>query len=309
MTDAIIIPVAVGLVIGVILIVIFATIFPLPPVGHPRDIVVIVPAVTIPEGAAIDRNFEPATIKVVIGTNNTVRWANADSFPSSIIADNYSDPDFFSSTHDAEGNPTDESFLLPGESFEFTFRKAGVFGYHSEPHPWMQGTVIVLENTQEISEKEPAQMPSLDPRISKEEAVEIAVQDLTTRYIKNPPLIKIYAIVDEQSQGAAYPTIETFLKENYTLVMAHTAANGTFYFVDANAGTLEECHIPYCPLPEQGMEALKGRFAWMVDLVTQCDNYPNYGADIIYGIDAKTGQIVWHHNSSQYEPQQPFVCS
>ncbi|MGH9993117.1 MAG: hypothetical protein ACREBU_04980 [Nitrososphaera sp.] len=151
--------------------------------------------------------------------------------------------------------------------------------------------------------------PSLEPKISKEQAVEIAVNDLTTRYIKNPPLIKIYAIVNVQSQEAAYPTVETFLKENYTLVMAHTAVNGNFYFAYANTVTLEECHIPYCPLPEQGMEALKGRLAWIVDLATQCENYPNYEADIIYAIDTKTGQIVWHQNSSQYEPQQPFVCS
>lgn len=49
--------------------------------------------------------------------------------------------------------------------------------------------------------------------------MEIAVQDLTTKYIKNPPAIKIYAIVGNQS--AAYPTVDTFLKEeNYTLTMA-----------------------------------------------------------------------------------------
>lgn|GEM_PF-5116732 len=150
---------------------------------------------------------------------------------------------------------------------------------------------------------------NLEIRISKEQAVEIAVEDLTTRYIKNPPLIKIYAIINEQSQEAAYPTIETFLRENYTLVMAHTSANGIFYFVDANAGTLEKCSPPYCPLPVQGMKAIKGRFVWLVDLATQCDNYPNNGVDIIYAIDTKTGQIIWRHNSSLSEPGQPFVCS
>ncbi|MGI0038185.1 MAG: hypothetical protein ACREAO_00070 [Nitrososphaera sp.] len=150
---------------------------------------------------------------------------------------------------------------------------------------------------------------NLELRISQEKAVEIAVRDLTTRYIENSPAIKIYAIVDKQRQEAAYPTVETFLKGNYTLVMAHTAASGTFYFVDANTGSFEECHIPYCPFREQGMDALKGRFAWIVDLVTQCDNYPNYKAGIIYAIDAKTGQILWRHNSSPDEPKRPFVCS
>jgi hypothetical protein len=149
-----------------------------------------------------------------------------------------------------------------------------------------------------------------EPKITREKAVEIAVHDLTTKYVKNPPVIKIYAIVDRLSQTAAYPTIDAFLKEeNYTLVMAYANTNGTFYFVDPTTLTFEECRIPYCPLTEQGMKALEGRFAWIVDLATRCEDYPNYGADIIYAIDAKTGQIIWHHNSSQHEPQQPFVCS
>jgi hypothetical protein len=140
------------------------------------------------------------------------------------------------------------------------------------------------------------QSPSLELRISREKVVEIAVHDLTARYIKNPPVIKIYAVVDDQT--AAYPTVENFLKENYTLVMAHTAANGTFYFVDAKTLSLEECKIPYCSFREQGMEALKGRFAWIVDLVTQCGNYPYYKTAIMYAIDTKTGQILWRHFST-----------
>jgi hypothetical protein len=97
---------------------------------------------------------------------------------------------------------------------------------------------------------------SFGREISKEKAVGIAVDDLTTKYIKNPPVIKIYAIVGNQT--AAYPTVDTFLKEeNYTLTMAYTAASGTFYFVDAGTLSLEECHVPYCPIPEQGMKALK----------------------------------------------------
>ena len=149
-------------------------------------------------------------------------------------------------------------------------------------------------------------------RISQEKAVEIAVHDLTTKYIINPPVIKIYAVVaDMQSQGAVYPAVGTFLQGNYTLPMAHKAVNGTLYFVDARTRTLEECHIPYCTFREEGMEALKGRFAWIVELVTQCENYPHHGADIIYAIDTKTGQILWRHFSSpeQQEQQEPFVCS
>lgn len=153
----------------------------------------------------------------------------------------------------------------------------------------------------------PSHIPA--SKISKEQAVEIAVRDLTMNYIKNPPLIKIYAIGNEQAQGAVYLPVETFLVGNYTLVMAHTTASGVFYFVDANTGTLEKCNTLYCPLPEQGMEAIKDRLAWIVDLATRCDNYPNNGADVIYAIDSTAGRIIWHHNSSPYEPGQPFICS
>jgi plastocyanin len=101
--------------------------------------------VIIPEGASSPGgNFEPATINVVIGSNNTVRWINQDSIPSSIVADNDRDSSFFNATQDSSGNPTDQSLLIPGESFEYTFDKPGIFGYHSVPHPNMRSSVIVL---------------------------------------------------------------------------------------------------------------------------------------------------------------------
>lgn len=120
--------------------------------GPPTTPEPIVASVEIPEGAALadtGKNFEPATIRVVIGNNNTVRWYNNDYAQSSVIADNDSDPGFFNATHLGGSNgPTAASSLYPGEIFEYTFNKVGTFGYHSEPHPWMQGTVIVLPPTQ-----------------------------------------------------------------------------------------------------------------------------------------------------------------
>lgn len=154
-----------------------------------------------------------------------------------------------------------------------------------------------------------------EPEISKEKAVEIAVNDMTTNYIKNPPAIKIYAVEDvEEPLGAVYPTIETFLEEgeNYIIPMAHTSAvDRAYYFVNPETRSLEECQIPYCTFREEGMNALTGRYAWIVDLVTQCKEYPHHGADIKYAVDAKTGQILWRHFASpeQQEQQEPFVCS
>lgn len=153
------------------------------------------------------------------------------------------------------------------------------------------------------------------PEISKEKAVEIGVHDLTTNYIANPPLIKIYAVENvPEPQGAVYPTVEKLLEDSdrYVIAMAHTSAiNGTYYFVNPETRSLQECRIPYCTFREEGMNALKGRFAWIVELVTQCDEYPHQGADIKYAIDTKTGQILWRHFASpeQREQQEPFVCS
>jgi plastocyanin len=116
--------------------------------------------VIIPKGASLygspHVNFEPETIKVVISLNNTVRWVNSDSVPSSVIANNAaSNSDFHNATkigceNDDETNCTvlpGKNFLNPGETFEYTFTKAGEYGYHSAPHPWMHGTVIVVNET------------------------------------------------------------------------------------------------------------------------------------------------------------------
>ena len=113
--------------------------------------------VLIPDGSSLAgsarNNFEPETITVVIGVNNTVRWENHDLTLHSVIATSDDDPLFYNATKvQCENNDYDNcvvipsnNFLLPGGTFEFTFTKPGVFDYHMVPHPWMQGTVIVQE--------------------------------------------------------------------------------------------------------------------------------------------------------------------
>jgi len=78
----------------------------------------------------------------------TTQWINQDSVSHSVVADNDDDPGFFNATSDNDGNPTDQAWLNPRESFEYTFTKAEEFGYHGEPHSWMKGTVIVLPATE-----------------------------------------------------------------------------------------------------------------------------------------------------------------
>jgi plastocyanin len=113
--------------------------------------------VLIPEGSSLAgsarNNFEPETITVVTGVNSTVRWVNEDVTLHSVIASSDDDPIFYNATKvQCENNDyqncvviPSNNFLSPGGTFEFTFTKPGVYDYHMEPHPHMQGTVIVQE--------------------------------------------------------------------------------------------------------------------------------------------------------------------
>jgi len=106
--------------------------------------------VIIPPGAedsSSGKNYEPQYLHVVIGVNNTIKWTNDGIVSSSVFADNHGDPDFYNATNPispVEDHVKSLNFLKPGESFEYTFTKVGYFGYHSEPHPWMRGWVLVL---------------------------------------------------------------------------------------------------------------------------------------------------------------------
>jgi plastocyanin len=135
-------PVIAGMVVGVAFIIMFSF-----PYSINQNVAIIpkqVSIVTIPKEAH-DKNFEPSTIKVVIGLNNTVRWMNEDSVPYTIVSDtDYIDPYSGWFTTEKRSEEKGGSFVMPGQFFEFTFTKPGEYGYHSVPHPQMRGTVIVL---------------------------------------------------------------------------------------------------------------------------------------------------------------------
>jgi plastocyanin len=126
---AVVAPVVAGLVVGAAFVVLFVL------HDFARESTVI-----IPEGSSVPENgsnFTPQTLTVMVGVNNTVVWVNQDVVPSTVIADNEGDPDFF----DATSKP---DLLMQGEQFRYKFMRPGEFDYHSEPHPWMRGTVVVL---------------------------------------------------------------------------------------------------------------------------------------------------------------------
>ncbi len=78
-----------------------------------------------------DFNFMPEKIKVKVGTK--VTWTNKDSAKHDIAPDTES-PDFVAS-----------ELLAKGESYSFTFTKAGTYNYHCSPHPYMKASVEVTE--------------------------------------------------------------------------------------------------------------------------------------------------------------------
>jgi plastocyanin len=89
--------------------------------------------------------YNPLSITVVIGKNNTVVWTNEDSaFHTATSASN--DPaSFESGCLNGAGAPCPSG--SNGNSYQFTFTVPGTYTYHCDYHPWMQGVIKVLPGT------------------------------------------------------------------------------------------------------------------------------------------------------------------
>ena len=74
-----------------------------------------------------DYMFSPQTIKVKVG--DTVTWTNNDTVKHTVTIDS--------------GDGPKSDLFGKGQTYTYTFKKAGTFTYHCEPHPYMKGTVIV----------------------------------------------------------------------------------------------------------------------------------------------------------------------
>lgn len=98
--------------------------------------------IAIQYGASIQSSgdgYLPKEVFVTLGVNNRVVWTNQDSVPSSVISDSgYVDR--------LTGKKLDSGPISPESKFEFVFTEPGAYPYHSEPHPWMRGTIFVVEN-------------------------------------------------------------------------------------------------------------------------------------------------------------------
>ncbi len=78
--------------------------------------------------------FSPQSIKIKKGTK--VTWVNQDSVQHNVVA---ADADV------SGGLPTTNALLSKDGSYSFTFNQTGTFDYHCTPHPFMTGTVEVVE--------------------------------------------------------------------------------------------------------------------------------------------------------------------
>jgi plastocyanin len=72
--------------------------------------------------------FDPAVITVKAGT--TVTWTNTDQDPHTV-------------TSDGKSGPLNSKPLNQGDTYQYTFTKAGTFSYLCTIHPFMTATVTV----------------------------------------------------------------------------------------------------------------------------------------------------------------------
>ncbi len=96
-------------------------------------------AVSIEAGASAFRDvapddYSPAALGgysedvLEVSVGDTVTWTNDDTMAHTVTA--------------ADGS-FDSGFLMPGESWSYTFTEAGASNYFCTPHPWMRGSVVV----------------------------------------------------------------------------------------------------------------------------------------------------------------------
>ena len=82
-------------------------------------------------------NFVPNAISVTLGENNRVTWINIDEVIHTVTAE------VGKEFEKAAGNA---NYIDPeGGEFTFVFVEAGEYTYFCAPHPWMRGTVTVVE--------------------------------------------------------------------------------------------------------------------------------------------------------------------
>ena len=84
-------------------------------------------------------------VKISINVGDTITWTNEDSVTHEILS--WDGP--------AQLGQTFQSGALnTGDVFEYTFTETGTLWYYSAEYPWIEGRVIVLDNSESEAEKE-----------------------------------------------------------------------------------------------------------------------------------------------------------
>lgn len=88
-----------------------------------------------------DFKYSKANIKIKKGTK--VTWTNRDPVKHNVMRDGGSSaaPD----KNEVKPDMLAGQLLARGESYSFTFNKTGTDPYHCSPHPYMKGSVTVVE--------------------------------------------------------------------------------------------------------------------------------------------------------------------
>lgn len=97
--------------------------------------------VVIASGASNPENIEgyqPANSRVTLGIDNRIVWINSDDVPHTVVSDTGYDNSYT--------GKFESDILVPDSEFEYTFFEIGNYSYHCKLHPWMKGTVEIVEN-------------------------------------------------------------------------------------------------------------------------------------------------------------------
>lgn len=285
------VPVIAGLAIGIAFVVLFSVMFQASSIKTNN-----VSVVTIPAGASMPNgNFEPEIIKVIIGVNNTVRWVNEDSVPSSVTADNKDDPAFSKATNNGSNQP---NTLSPNETFQFTFTKEGEFSYHSEPHPWMRGTVVVLK-------------PG-DPDDRYRELVEENLK----QEIENTPLT-LY--VDKSDSTVRVNAVQSFVLDNSNSIDAYLVYPTWNDGRNPDAEALTDRHgnkVPHSPILHLAdlpmfdavcpyTETVVGQDGSVNSYETNKETTVYYGSEVYAKLDSNTtGILHYSYSLGTVEPDE-----
>ena len=186
--------------------------------------------IIIPVNSSIKSNgftFTPSVVKVVIGTNNTVRWINMDSVTNDIT----------SSSISFRSGPIES-----GYAWTHMFDKSGMYRYYSAIHTWLKGTIIVLSPTTNVNQSEIYTPQSQDPFVpDKDGKVDLSKINLPLTQSGRLNYTKIGYLASEnqfkkvlEQQNVKYTSDNFFFLEGLSLLSLPPFTDYCGYVMDDN---------------------------------------------------------------------------